>query len=67
MTNYQGMPPLEHRPQITSFFEFWPSQIIYLPVVAQWLGLSLKFNVNLKAILPPVVPVLQALLTGIAD
>jgi len=57
MTNYQGMPPLEHRPQITSFFEFWPSQIIYLPVVAQWLGLSLKYrSFSLPLIANPTIP-----------
>ena len=40
-----GMPRLEmpgHKN--TSFFEFWPSQIIYIPVVLQWLLLSLRYR-----------------------
>lgn len=36
-----GMPPLDLSGKQTSFFEFWPSWLIYLPVVVQclWLGL----------------------------
>lgn len=37
-----GMPPLGSRRNITSFFEFWPSQLVYLPVVLQWLLLSAR-------------------------
>lgn len=41
----QGLPVLETNTQkTTSFFEFWPSQLIYLPVVFQWLYLSLRYR-----------------------
>ncbi len=57
VSDYQGMPPLEHRSQVTSFFEFWPSQVIYLPVVAQWLALSVKYrSVSLPLIANPTIP-----------
>jgi hypothetical protein len=57
MTSYQGMPALEPRSNITSFFEFWPSQLIYLPVVAQWLGLSVKYrSLSLPLIANPTIP-----------
>ena len=42
---HQGMPILEtDDKKITSFFEFWPSQVIYIPVVIQWLWLSLRYR-----------------------
>lgn len=36
-----GMPPLIQSSKPVSFFEFWPTWVMYLPVVAQWLMLSL--------------------------
>ena len=52
-----GMPSLEQRKNITSFFEFWPSQIIYLPVVVQWLGLAAKYrSLTLPLIANPSIP-----------
>ena len=46
---HQGLPPLEtennnSNNKTTSFFEFWPSQVIYIPVVLQWLWLSLRYR-----------------------
>lgn len=52
-----GMPLLEERQKVTSFFEFWPSQIIYLPVVVQWLGLAAKYrSLTLPLIANPSIP-----------
>jgi len=42
---HQGMPELKQTSEkATSFFEFWPSQIIYLPIVIQWLWLALRYR-----------------------
>lgn len=55
---HQGMPALENnRHRTTSFFEFWPSQIIYLPVVFHWLWLSLRYrSLSLPLIANPSIP-----------
>lgn len=54
---YAGMPPLEHRAGVVSFFEFWPSQLIYLPVVGQWLALSARYgSLSLPLIANPGIP-----------
>lgn len=37
-----GMPPLTRNSKATSFFEFWPTWLMYLPVAIQWLALSVK-------------------------
>lgn len=37
-----GMPRLETHGKTVSFFEFWPSWLVYTPVALQWLGLSLR-------------------------
>ncbi len=39
-----GMPPLEPSVRAVSFFEFWPSWLIYGPVAIQWLMLSLYYR-----------------------
>ena len=40
-----GMPKLEIQDKkVTSFFEFWPIQIIYIPVVLQWLWLAVRYR-----------------------
>ncbi len=36
-----GMPDLDNSGPTLSFFEFWPTWLMYLPVVLQWLGLSI--------------------------
>ncbi len=55
---HQGMPKLEwHNDKTTSFFEFWPTQIIYLPVVIQWFYLSLRHgSLSLPLIANPSIP-----------
>jgi len=55
---HQGMPKLEwHNNKTTAFFEFWPTQIIYLPVVIQWLYLSLRHrSLSLPLIANPSIP-----------
>lgn len=40
----QGMPELNSDGPTTSFFEFWPSWLIYLPIVFQWIYLSIRFR-----------------------
>ncbi|PKM01363.1 MAG: hypothetical protein CVV16_14785, partial [Gammaproteobacteria bacterium HGW-Gammaproteobacteria-6] len=37
-----GMPRLDTQGKAVSFFEFWPSWLVYTPVALQWLGLSLR-------------------------
>jgi len=37
-----GMPRLDTDGKTVSFFEFWPSWLVYIPVAVQWLGLSLR-------------------------
>ncbi|MRI31725.1 D-alanine--D-alanine ligase [Endozoicomonas sp. OPT23] len=38
------MPPLAKASKPVSFFEFWPSGLIYFPVVIQWLWLSIRYR-----------------------
>ncbi|WP_411993148.1 D-alanine--D-alanine ligase [Agarivorans sp. DSG3-1] len=37
-----GMPALDMNGKTTSFFEFWPTWAVYIPVVLQWLVLGLR-------------------------
>lgn len=37
-----GMPPLTYSKKRISMFEFWPTWVMYLPVVLQWLLLSIR-------------------------
>ncbi|UTW45321.1 D-alanine--D-alanine ligase [bacterium SCSIO 12696] len=39
-----GMPQLEHSGNAVSHFEFWPTWLVYLPVIFQWLGLAIRFR-----------------------
>jgi hypothetical protein len=39
---HQGMPPLDLSGPALSFFEFWPQQIFYAPMILYWLWLTLK-------------------------
>lgn len=51
------MPPLDLGGRSTSFFEFWPSWLMYLPVAIQWLVLSLRYrSLSLPLIANPAVP-----------
>ncbi|MCG8415202.1 MAG: hypothetical protein MI746_13365 [Pseudomonadales bacterium] len=53
----EGMPPLDLSGRATSFFEFWPMWLMYIPVVLQWLLLSLRYrSLTLPLIASPAVP-----------
>lgn len=52
-----GMPPLDLSGRITSFFEFWPMWVLYIPVVLQWALLSLRYrSLSLPLIANPAIP-----------
>lgn len=52
-----GMPPLGETQRTTSFFEFWPTWLMYLPVVIQWLLLSIYYrSLTLPLIANPKLP-----------
>jgi hypothetical protein len=52
-----GMPPIEYRHDKVSSFEFWPTWLMYLPVVLQWLLLSLRYgSLTLPLIANPKLP-----------
>lgn len=52
-----GMPPLELAGRSTSFFEFWPTWLVYIPVAIQWLLLALRYrSLSLPLIANPAVP-----------
>ena len=40
----RAAPPLAAEDRPTSFFEFWPDWLFYLPVVVQWIGLGIRFR-----------------------
>ncbi|MFM1897140.1 MAG: hypothetical protein RLZZ385_2214 [Pseudomonadota bacterium] len=51
------MPPLDTAGRSTSFFEFWPTWLMYLPVVIQWLGLAVWYrSLSLPLIANPAIP-----------
>lgn len=39
---HQGMPPIDQSGPALSFFEFWPQQLFYAPMILYWLWLTLK-------------------------
>lgn len=52
-----GMPPLDMSGRSTSFFEFWPTWLVYMPVVVQWMILSIRYrSLSLPLIASPAVP-----------
>jgi hypothetical protein len=52
-----GMPPLDLRGRSTSFFEFWPIWLVYLPVVVQWILLSIRYrSLSLPLLANPAIP-----------
>lgn len=52
-----GMPPLDMQGRQTSFFEFWPTWLIYLPVVLQSLFFALRHrSLTLPLIANPRLP-----------
>jgi hypothetical protein len=53
----EGMPDMDTSGRATSFFEFWPAWVMYLPVVLQWAWLSLRYrSLSLPLIANPAVP-----------
>ena len=53
----QGMPPLDLTGRATSYFEFWPLWLMYLPVFFQWILLSIRHrSLTLPLIANPAVP-----------
>lgn len=52
-----GMPPLDLSGRSTSFFEFWPTWLVYIPVVVQWLLLSIRYrSLSLPLLANPAIP-----------
>jgi|GEM_PF-5207210 hypothetical protein len=52
-----GMPPLDLSRRSTSFFKFLPVCLMYLPVVVQWLLLSIRHRgLALPLIANPAIP-----------
>lgn len=52
-----GMPPLDTSGKITSYFEFWPIWLIYIPVGVQWILLAIRYrSLSLPLIANPAVP-----------
>jgi len=41
---YPGMPKLKPVRRVTSYFEFWPTFIVYLPVALLWILLALRYR-----------------------
>ncbi len=53
----KGMPALDLGGRAYSFFEFWPSWLMYLPVAGLWLLLALRHrSMSLPLIANPAVP-----------
>ncbi|MBT3530791.1 MAG: D-alanine--D-alanine ligase [Gammaproteobacteria bacterium] len=51
-----GMPPLDLSGKTTSFFEFWPSWLMYFPVGVQWLLYSIRYrSLSLPLIANPAI------------
>lgn len=52
-----GMPPFDDSGPNLSFFEFWKPRYFYIPVVAHWMWLSLKYRgIALPSIANPLFP-----------
>ncbi|MBT8145835.1 MAG: D-alanine--D-alanine ligase [Gammaproteobacteria bacterium] len=53
----KGMPDIDMSGRATSFFEFWPTWIMYMPVALQWGWLSLRYrSLSLPLIANPAIP-----------
>ena len=51
------MPALDNSGRTTSFFEFWPIWLMYVPVAIQWLLLSARYrSLSLPLIANPGIP-----------
>ncbi len=52
-----GMPPLDMSGKQVSFFEFWPTWVMYAPVGLMWLALSVRYrSLSLPLIANPQLP-----------
>ncbi len=52
-----GMPALDLSGPATSFFEFWPTWLMYIPVGLLWLALSIRYrSLSLPLIANPAIP-----------
>jgi hypothetical protein len=52
-----GMPPMRKADSTVSYFEFWPAWVMYLPVIFDWLYLSIKHvSLSLPLIANPRIP-----------
>lgn len=52
-----GMPPIRKGNSTVSYFEFWPTWIMYFPVVFDWLYLSVRHrSLSLPLISNPRIP-----------
>jgi hypothetical protein len=52
-----GMPTLKASTKNVSFFEFWPTWLVYIPVGIQWLLLSLRYrSLTLPLLANPRLP-----------
>ena len=52
-----GLPPLHYGSKTLSFFEFWPTWLIYLPVALQWLVFALRYrSLTLPMLANPALP-----------
>jgi hypothetical protein len=53
----EGMPALDNSGRTTSFFEFWPMWLMYVPVALQWLILAARYrSLSLPLIANPGIP-----------
>jgi len=53
----EGMPDMDISGRHTSFFEFWPTWVMYLPVALHWGLLSLRYrSLSLPLIANPAIP-----------
>ncbi len=53
----EGMPRLDNSGRATSFFEFWPTWLMYVPVCIQWLLLALRYrSMSLPLLANPGIP-----------
>ena len=51
------MPALDNSGRTTSFFEFWPIWLMYVPVAIQWLLLAARYrSLSLPLIANPGIP-----------
>ena len=51
------MPPLDLSGRSTSFFEFWPMWLMYIPVVLLWTFLAIRYrSLSLPLSASPAVP-----------